>query len=216
MDTRQGIFGTFEVPDPIRIRKVARFMRGYFPSLKGRRLLECGYAKGGLTDILRQEGVTAVCVDMNPRADMDGVHMIQRDLNNGLPSLKERFDIVFAGEVMEHLYDDEGFLRGVRELLKPDGILALTVPNLVFSVNRLRMLFGMTPAFAYARYHYHMYTAKTLRALIEEAGFEVAYLASSHFLFSTRRNPIGKVFEVAGDWLPSWGAHLIIFARPKP
>jgi ABC-2 type transport system ATP-binding protein len=38
---------------------------------------------------------------------------------------------------------------------------------------------------------------------------------SSHILFSTRRNKFGKIFEIFGNFFPSLGAHLMIFARKK-
>jgi len=48
---------------------------------------------------------------------------------------------------------------------------------------------------------------------IKEEGFEVLEVRSSHILFSSRRNPIGKIFEILGDWFPTFGAHLIVVAR---
>ncbi len=39
------------------------------------------------------------------------------------------FDVVVCSEVMEHLSDEDAFLSGVRKILRPDGVLILTVPN---------------------------------------------------------------------------------------
>lgn len=215
MDARQNVFHIFEVPDPIRIKKAARLVRRHSANLHGKQLLECGYAKGGLADVLRKDGVIATCVDINPRIADKDARVIRWDLNNGFPPFEEKFDIIFAGEVMEHLFDDEKFLHGARNLLNHSGLLVLTVPNLVFSVNRLRMFFGLTPLFAYERFHYHMYTMRTLRDFVVAAGFQVVDFASSHVFFSTRRAPIGKLFEILGDFFPSLGAHLIVAARPS-
>jgi len=44
-------------------------------------------------------------------------------------SLGERFDIVFAGDIIEHLTNFDGFLKSVKEHLEPDGRLILTTPN---------------------------------------------------------------------------------------
>jgi 2-polyprenyl-3-methyl-5-hydroxy-6-metoxy-1,4-benzoquinol methylase len=215
MDKRQDAFENFEVPDPIRIKKAVDFIRLEFPDLKGKNILECGMAKGGVADLLKNSGADLFGVDINSRASISGVKFFQTDLNGGFPDFGVKFDVIFAGEVVEHLYDDAKFVREARGILNPGGYLMITVPNLVFSFNRIRMFFGKTPLFAYAPYHYHVYTKKTLEKMIESEGFEVSKFISSHILFSTRRNKIGRIFEILGDFFPSLGAHLMIFARKK-
>jgi len=115
--------------------------------------------------------------------------------------------------VIEHLFDDTKFIHECREALKLNGLLIITVPNLLFSANRLLMLFGKMPLFAHAPYHYHIYNKKTIENLIKQEGFEILKVISSHLLFSTRRNKLGKIFEILGDIFPSMGAHLIVCAR---
>jgi len=212
VEKRQKDFEVFEVPDPIRIKKAVGFARGYFKNFKGLNILECGIVKGGFVDSVKSEGAKCFGVDINPRK-MEGSQIVQADLNEGLPDFQTKFDIIFAGEVMEHLFDDEAFVRQCNESLKPGGLLIITVPNLVFGPDRLRMLFGKMPLFAHAPYHYHLYNKKVLEYLISQNGFEVLKIKSSHVLFSTRRNKIGRIFEIMGDIFPSFGAHLIIFAR---
>ena len=213
-DKNQEVFNDFEVPDPVRIRKAIKFIKKQLPDFKNARILECGAAKGGVADLLSREGVECVAVDINPRK-FPGVRFIQRDLNSGFPDDIGSFDVVFAGEVMEHIFNDSDFLQSARRVLKPSGFLILTVPNLLFGVNRLLMLFGQMPKFAYAPYHYHFYNKRELAGLIEEAGFEIEKITSSHVLFSTRRNKLGAIFEWLGDVFPAFGAHLIVFAKKK-
>lgn len=213
MDARQDVFENFEVPDPVRIKKAAGLVRAHLPMIQGINLLECGITKGGLADILKKEGARCFGVDINPR-QLEGVKTVEADLNEGYPDFDGmKFDVIFAGEVMEHLFDDVKFVRESKNLLKPGGLFIITVPNLVFSANRLLMLFGKTPLFSYAPFHYHIYTKKTLRELLKREEFEILALISSHTLFSTRINKIGRIFEILGDWLPSFGAHLIVCAK---
>lgn len=214
MDSKQQVFEDFVVPDSIRIRKVSKFIHQHFKDVKTLAVLECGVARGGLADTLSGKGARCFGIDIHPRS-IEGVEIVQADLNEGFPRFETNFDVIFAGEVMEHLFDDVKFINSCKKLLKPNGLLILTVPNLVFSVNRFLMFFGKTPLFAYAPYHYHMYTKKTLTELIKKEGFEVLKFTSSHVLFSTRRYRVGRIFEVLGDIFPSFGAHLIIFARKK-
>lgn len=213
MDQQQNVFHNFEVPDPIRIKKALRFVRSSFPNVRDLNVLECGIAKGGLVDNLKKEGANCYGIDINPRSGVENITFFQKDLNEGFPELPVKFDIIFAGELMEHIYDDQRFVEQSKNLLKPGGVLIITVPNLVFIVNRLRMLFGLVPTFVYAPYHYHIYTKKTLFSLLEKCGLDIIGFTSSHLLFSTRRHKIGKIFEILGDVFPSLGAHLIVSAK---
>ena len=213
-DEKQQVFEEFVVPDPIRISKVLKFIHHYFDDVKTLSVLECGVAQGGLADVLSNEGARCFGIDIHHR-DVKGVETAQADLNEGFPRFETNFDVVFAGEVMEHLFDDVKFINSCKKLLKPNGLLILTVPNLVFSVNRFLMFFGKTPMFAYAPYHYHMYTKKTLTELIKKEGLEILKFTSSHVLFSTRRNRLGRIFEILGDFFPSFGAHLIVCAKKE-
>lgn len=212
MDKQQGVFEVFEVPDPIRIRKAIFLIKNYFKNVTGLKVLECGMAKGGVADLLSREGAECLGIDINPRS-FPGIRFIQADLNDKFPDFKEEFDVIFAGEVMEHLFDDNKFVEEAKKVLKTNGLLVITVPNLFFSINRIAMIFGKMPSFAYAPFHYHIYSAKTLERLISSHGFRNIKLTSSHVLFSTRRNKLGKIFEILADFFPTFGAHLIISAE---
>lgn len=214
MDKNQEIFENFEVPDPIRIKKVIKLIHQHFKDIKGLNILECGITKGGVVDLLKSEGANCFGVDVNPR-HLNGVNIKQTDLNDGIPDFGVKFDVIFAGEVVEHLFDDLKFIEKAKNLLKQSGLLIITVPNLVFSANRLLMLFGKMPLFVFAPYHYHIYNKKVVENLIKGKGFEILKTTSSHLLFSTRRNKLGRIFEILGDIFPSLGAHLIICAKNK-
>ncbi|KXB03151.1 hypothetical protein AKJ48_04170, partial [candidate division MSBL1 archaeon SCGC-AAA261O19] len=62
-----------------------------------------------------------------------------------LPFEDNYFDGVFAGEIIEHLYDTDNFVNEVYRTLKPGGIFVMTTPNLAWWVNRVCLLFGFQP-----------------------------------------------------------------------
>ncbi|MGH9425373.1 MAG: class I SAM-dependent methyltransferase, partial [Terriglobia bacterium] len=200
-----------EVVDFPRIEKVVRVILKHPPG----RLLDVGYSKGGFADYLVRAGWDCTGLDLNERQH-PGIRMIQCDLNEGFPVEDESFDVVTAGEIIEHMLDEEAFLQECRRVLKPGGQLVLTTPNLSFSVNRLLVLIGETPVFVYAPYHYHFHTRKTLISLVEPQRFVVERVIASHVLYSRRRHPTGWIFERLADWFPTLGAHLILFARRQP
>ncbi|MDE2059877.1 MAG: class I SAM-dependent methyltransferase [candidate division NC10 bacterium] len=196
-----------EVPDFPRIEKVVRNLR-HLPSGKH---LEVGYSKGGFADSLSKIGWDCTGLDLNAH-DQAVIKTIECDLNEGFPVEAEEFDLVTAGEVIEHMLDEGAFLDECRRVLRKGGTLVVTTPNLSYSLNRLRVLIGKTPLFVYAPYHYHFHTRQTLVGLMEKHEFSVTKVLSSHVLYSRRMHWTGRLFEFLGDVFPTLGAHLIVFA----
>lgn len=215
-DEKQKIFKTYEVPDSVRIDKVIKFIRKYFGKVKGLNILDCGISEGGVADILNKEGANCFGVDINPR-EISGVKIVQADLNKGIPEFEIEFDVIFAGEIIEHLFDDGKFIQECRDILKPDGLLIITVPNLVSFLNRFLMFFGFMPMTAYAaeEFHYHVYTRSKLRQLIRKKGFEILKATSSYLPLNifAKIPGIGYLFGFLGDIFPTLGNQLIVFAR---
>ena len=215
-DKKQEIFKVYEVPDPVRINKVIKFIKKYFGDIKGLNILDCGISKGGVSDILSKDGANCFGIDINPR-EIEGVKIIQVDLNKEIPEFGIKFNVIFAGEIIEHLFDDRRFIRKCQDFLKPNGLLIITVLNLVSFLNRFAMFFGLMPLTAYvaAEFHYHFYTRRKLKNMIEEEGFEVLKATSSYWplnIFS-KIPMLGKIFSLLGSIFPTMGNQLIVFAK---
>jgi SAM-dependent methyltransferase len=218
MDELQSTLASFKVPDKSRIGKVHAWLSrsGRLVPRNGTlSVLEIGYAEGGLLDHVDGADVRKVAVDINERKVPAGVAFHRHDCNQPFDFAESSsFDVVFAGEVIEHMYDDGRFLREIHRILKADGIVVLTTPNLFFLVNRLVMPFGRMPYFAYAPYHYHFYSHETLSALAQENGFRTVHQTASHVLVSSRGPRfVAAISERLGDVFPSVGAHIILFAE---
>ena len=82
-------------------------------------------------------------------------------------------DVVVAGEIVEHLDAPGPFLRAMRELTKPDGVLILTTPN------AYRILNFVVPLAWFACIHPDhtaWHSPHTLRNLVERNGWRVEAL----------------------------------------
>jgi SAM-dependent methyltransferase len=96
-----------------------------------------------------------------------------------IPEEDEFFDWVICCEVLEHMEIDPMFmLAEVNRVLRPDGGLLLTTPNVLSSRGIAKMLMGIEPYFymqynkdrSYHRHNYE-YTAHSLVLLLRDAGF---------------------------------------------
>lgn len=125
------------------------------------------------------------------------------DFNYHVPFNKNFFDVIIAGEIIEHLYNTDNFFREIRRILNRDGILLLTTPNLASWMNRLFLLFGFQPydtevsdeshifgkEFIYdlmekktsqALGHLRCFTKKALHAVLKHYHFKVLKEISCH------------------------------------
>jgi len=58
-----------------------------------------------------------------------------------------KFDVIFCGEVIEHLFSPDDLLQEIKGLMHTDSILILSTPNLGYYLNRVMLLFGISPFF---------------------------------------------------------------------
>jgi SAM-dependent methyltransferase len=146
-----------------------------------RRVLEVGCGQGALGSWLAPD---RIYVGVEPDAESRAVaserlrpHSQARllvdladlgDRHDGCASTPERFDLVVACEVLEHIADDGGALRRWRTLVDSAGWLLLTVP-----AHSAR--FGPADE---AVGHYRRYDSPSLRALLERSGWTVEAIES--------------------------------------
>jgi len=142
----------------MRLKKVVSIVA----ATAGARLLDIGCGRGTLLAALRATSSaslsrTFVGVDISEVAvravRAAGFEADVASLASGLPFPDESFDIVIFGEVIEHLYDPDAALLEISRILKRDGRLILTTPNLAFWVNRLLLLTGTHPIFPEVSVH---------------------------------------------------------------
>lgn len=198
----------WRVPDFPRIEKGVEIISRRKPGI----LLDIGYCEDSFADRLVDKDWKCVGLDVNCRRTPK-VTTLCADVNSGLPFRSESFDAITAGEVIEHTMSEAHFLQECHRVLKKDGDLLLTTPNLGYTLNRFLVALGKVPMFVYAPYHYHFHTLKTLTNLVKQHHFRILKTLSSHVLFSRRFHRTGKIFELLGDLLPTFGAHLILHAQ---
>jgi O-antigen biosynthesis protein len=109
------------------------------------------------------------------------VHTVDLDLPDPLLAAHASapYDVILAAAVFEHVKFPDRILQQARQLLKPDGIVIISLPNVAHWRLRLELLRGN---FDYVDYgvmdstHLHLYTVKTARNLLEEQGYKVERL----------------------------------------
>lgn len=133
----------------------------------GHTLLNVGAGQGTFTQLLEARGFDVTSVDPSPaavellRARAHG--QVLEAAAEALPFENASFDGAVLGEVLEHVENDLAGLREVARVVRPDGVIAISVPaNPAW--------FGPSDEWAG---HYRRYTREALLELCASAGLAV-------------------------------------------
>jgi 2-polyprenyl-3-methyl-5-hydroxy-6-metoxy-1,4-benzoquinol methylase len=103
---------------------------------KGGKLLEIGCSSGDFLQKAREAGYSVSGIDYSAQtASFTQYHHGLKDIYpftiQELSALKpdEKYDVIAFFQVLEHIDDIPDFIRCIKKLLKPGGIIAVSVPN---------------------------------------------------------------------------------------
>jgi SAM-dependent methyltransferase/ribosomal protein S18 acetylase RimI-like enzyme len=189
-------------------------------------ILDVGCGDSTVSRLFLEVGHSVFGVDIVPefveQAIEKGIKARVADVTqDGLPFPAKAMDVIYAGALIEHLYDPEFWLRECHRVLKAEGILVLSTPNIASLTSRLRMLFGKGPKFQASALswpfggHIRMFTAGTLKRLLEENGFAVDEITSNLVSFIPTRVTRRPWSVTLGKFVPDLGEVLITKARKR-
>jgi 2-polyprenyl-3-methyl-5-hydroxy-6-metoxy-1,4-benzoquinol methylase len=159
------------------------------------RVLDAGCGEGYFAATLARHGAEVVAVDVaeeplrrartrHPDLDARLVHA-----EAPLPLEDSSFDVVWAGETIEHVADTSQWLSEVRRVLRSGGLLLLSTPD-HGALARLRLALSRG---AFERHfdprsdHLRFYTRGTLADLLADFGFEDVVVDGAGGLWGARR-----------------------------
>lgn len=172
-------------------------------------------ARIAAVDLIKPEGPIFDRIKPKPdfqQASVDGTGLAHADAS---------FDLVTCNHVLEHIFETEKFLRELRRVVRPTGLVVVSVPNVAAWMNRITFLFGGQPlssevgteriTYGYwpkslqsrlTRYspsgHIRDFTPRSLRELTAACGFRpVGWWAQDGGIFPTLKRNLGIVLEPA-------------------
>jgi SAM-dependent methyltransferase len=189
--------------EPARRRMFGRHLIRIESEVGVGRILDVGCANGDFLKVARSRGWSVFGADPSlarEQVEAEGIRLVGTTVHDS--DIEDAsLDAITFWDVLEHVTDPIADLRRARELLKPGGILALTVPDSSNLVARAsgRLWFG----YKTAGEHLQFFTHESLRAAIEKSGLALkiqgptAWSCTVGFLADRARLYLGPAGKLA-------------------
>jgi SAM-dependent methyltransferase len=184
-------------------KKRAQTIFEWVPPADDQVILDCACGRGFYLNMYRYVSRCRLVgleleADIIRKAQRNVGHLPDLTLTRGtiyaLPFPDGHFDGVILSEILEHLDDDVAGLRDVWRVLKPGGVVAITVPNARYPFwwdpinwtleHTLHTHIQRGPLAGIWANHVRLYERDELRAAVEQAGFAVeAERQFTHYSF---------------------------------
>ena len=149
-------------------------------------VLEFGPANGRMTKYLKEKlNCKVYCVEIDADSANDASEYAEKMFVGSIENYKwkqefktMKFDYIIFADVLEHLYHPEKALKSVREFLKKDGSILISIPNIAHNAIILGLLkneFNYSSRGLLDDTHIRFFTKKTFDKLIERCKYFKAY-----------------------------------------
>jgi SAM-dependent methyltransferase len=199
------------MPNPFILKAVAAAWSG--ENARARRALDLSCGDGATSRLLATQGFTVVATGFSaPRFSGNAILRVGGvDLNQRLPFKDQTFDAINLTEVIEHIENQPQLVREMARVLKEDGTVVISTPNVLNAFSRLRFLFtgflkgrsrplhySFKPGLAHNIYLIHFYE---LYYLLFHCNFEIAAISATRrkfasLFFGCLLYPLMRLFSV--------------------
>lgn len=218
-------------------RRRMKFVARHVPP--GGRILDVGCAAGYFLRVTKDAGHDVFGVEVSPAIATEAIQALGADrvwvgTLGSLPPDRpgcapESFDLVTMWDVVEHVPDPQALLEQARAMLRPGGKLIVETQNVD---SRFAKLLGRRwHHFKHEEHIYH-FNQKTIRRLLDQAGFAVESMTSGYagkyvsFGFiaerASRLNRVASLLLSPLGWFKRANVYLnfhdemVVVATPRP
>ena len=133
-----GKFKPLHKFNPIRISFIRKEISKHFPEFPNIKILDVGCGGGLISEPFARMGADVTAIDASERnIEVAKIHAKKSELkidyrvasSEELAAKDEKFDVVFALEIIEHVADVEKFIETCAKLVKPNGLLFIATMN---------------------------------------------------------------------------------------
>lgn len=176
---------------------------------KNRRVLEVGAGPGSITrHLVEASGCDVVALEIDPSAIeklkvfCDRVYAVDLNRKDWADDLKaeDKFDVIIAADVLEHVYDPLSTLMGMKSLLRGGGEIILSIPHVAHSALVSCILdenFQYRDWGLLDRTHIRFFGLKNINELYSRAGLSI--VDAEFVIRSPEQTELAPVWEKTSD-----------------
>lgn len=177
---------------------------------QGLSVLELGCAMGANLQWLRAQNpsVRGVGVELNSAAAAVAQNfgdIYQQDVEQlDFSKWAGQFDYVLAGDILEHLQNPWQMSEKIRNVLKPGGMLIVSLPNVLYWDNVLNLMRGewqYEDSGILDRTHLRFFTKKSVETMLTEAGFTIEHMVE--VVLAMSEDDKQRVSDILNIWRSS-------------
>ena len=195
-----------------------------FPMIKDKTVLEIGCVGMGENDVLGgidfiheracQVAKKVVGLDINEQGAQKMINAgydIRVHSADELFDLNEKFDVVLAEEVIEHLQDLRTFCNNIKNHVKDNGKIIISSPNpQAIKFFFQQFMFGKN---LINLHHTHWHSMETMKYLLESNGIEIV---DTFIIEAKARNLRGRLFQELFRFFPNrFGGNIFYICKLK-
>ena len=151
----------------------------------GSKVLDIGCGSGALAAELLKKNCSTTGIDLSSEALSYADEYCEKTICGNIEHTSsimdlikpESFDVITAGDVLEHMIDPWSVVDKLKPLLRDGGLFISSIPNSAFISQRLKFFFG---SITYQEGggimdigHLRMFSFNTAKHLFEEAGYKI-------------------------------------------
>ncbi|MBU1135304.1 MAG: class I SAM-dependent methyltransferase [Nanoarchaeota archaeon] len=217
----------------VKIKKALSF----FENHENSKILDIGCGDGTFSKIIGDStkakifglDISQSCVDS---ANEKGIIAKKMDIDGAkLPFMDETFGAVFCGDTIEHIFDTDKLIKEVHRILKPNGYIVISVPNVTAWYNRGLALLGFLPAWiepTSGEYrgtpfsnmgcgHVRAFNKRVLVHFLEDRGFDIESIKGAHIVadkeFSKTKRALWNSVDSLFSRFPGLSTFIVVKAR---
>jgi len=176
----------------------------------GKKVLELGCATGRVSRLLKEiKNCEVTGVEFSASA-AELAHPYCADLLIGnlessefCSTIEGQFDVILAGDVLEHLRNPEMALDHLKRNLSSDGYWVISTPNVAHWSMRRNLLLGKfdyTQTGMMDRTHVTWFTYKSLRQMLKDTGYKVEEERGVYTLPAQKALRLSRVAMMLGNY----------------
>lgn len=191
----------------IRLEKIISF------GVTGKKCADIGCSTGAFIEAADQFGFETEGFELSTEAielapERIRKKIIRADVNQHLESTSQRYNLITAYDILEHMQDPRAFLVSLKKSLEPSGVLAIATPD---TSHFLRRIMGVAWPMLQPMQHTVLFSRKGLKKLLEELGFidvkifRGQKVLTLRYLFDQVKEPspsLGKFLSFVAKFLP--------------